>query len=447
MEEDLQKAPLKSSFLYRGSIQKELKRLEEAIDQADDILHYETAHNPELLYATDIVENFLRRKRRVCYGGTAINAILPEKMKFYDKDKDLPDYDFFSPHPEDDLVLLAKDLHHAGFTEVTQRIGIHEGTHKLLVNFIAIADITFMNPDLYKIVHQRALKKDGIYYADPDFLRMNMYLELSRPRGQVTRWDKVYERLLLLNKAFPLKAKTNCGQLPRSASIPVEIREKLLGFLLNKHRVLVGAEVAALYSFSMRFKKFKSPGVQWFVKNGGTVVFLSPALVQDSFEIRELLGKEITEVEVVKGLEGGILPNRAVVRCNGKPVAMLIEDQACHSYNTIHLNGNKELLVGSFDTLLTFYLAIQIFTKDHLFFGYSIACLCQKLIELSSELRKKDKAFFPAFSIQCSGYQKSFPTLLKEKVARILKMKEEKGTRRSRSKSKGTRKLPIDIEG
>ena len=274
-----------------------------------------------------------------------------------------------------------------------------------------------------------------------------MYLELSRPRGQVTRWDKVYERLLLLNKAFPLKAKTKCTTLPQSASIPVEIREKLLGFLLNKHRVLVGAEVAALYSFSMRFTKFKSPGVQWFVKNGGTVIFLSPALVQDSFEIRELLGKEITEVEVVKGLEGGILPNRAVVRCNGKAVAMMIEDQACHSYNTINLNGNKELLVGSFDTLLTFYLAIQIFTKDHLFFGYSIACLCQKLIELSSELRKKDKAFFPAFSIQCSGYQKSFPTLLKEKVARILKMKKEKGTRRSKSKSKGTRKLPIDIEG
>ena len=166
MEEDVQQAPLKSSFLYRGSIQKELKRLEDAIDQADDILHYETAHNPELLYATDIVENFLRRKRRVCYGGTAINAILPEKMKFYDKDKDLPDYDFFSPNPQDDLLLLAKDLQHAGFTEVTERIGIHEGTHKLLVNFIAIADITYMNPDLYKIVHQRALKKDGIWFAN-----------------------------------------------------------------------------------------------------------------------------------------------------------------------------------------------------------------------------------------------------------------------------------------
>ena len=57
-------------------------------------------------------------------------------MKFYDKDKDLPDYDFFSPNPQDDLVLLAKDLQNAGFTEVTERIGIHEGTHKLLVNFI-----------------------------------------------------------------------------------------------------------------------------------------------------------------------------------------------------------------------------------------------------------------------------------------------------------------------
>lgn len=33
---------------------------------------------------------------------------------------------------------------------------------------------------------------------------MSVYLELSRPRGDVSRWKKVYSRLLLLNKAYPI---------------------------------------------------------------------------------------------------------------------------------------------------------------------------------------------------------------------------------------------------
>ena len=443
MEEDAQ-ASLKSKFLHKNTVEKQLKRLEEIIDQADEIIHFEAAHNPQLLYATDIVENFLRDRKRVCYGGTAINAILPESLKFYDKNKDLPDYDFFTPDPEKDLKILADYLKHAGFTEIIERVGIHEGTHKLLVNYVAVADITYMDPKLYKIIFDRALKKDGIYYTDPDFLRMNMYLELSRPRGQVTRWDKVYERLLLLNHAFPLKSKLVCKSVPRAASISRDVREKLLHFILDKNRILLGAEIAALYSFSAHGSKFIPPGINWFFKNGGAVIFMSSALLQDSYDIKAMLGEK-TEVESVKGL-ADILPDRILIRYDDKVVAMLIEEKACHSYNTIHLHNNKKLLIGSFDTLLTFYLAIHIFTKDHVVFGYSIACLCQKLIELSSELRMREKTFFPPFSITCSGYQKGFPTLLREKVARILKLKQEKSTRRS-SKKTGTRKQIKEIEG
>ncbi len=36
---------------------------------------------------------------------------------------------------------------------------------------------------------------------------MNMYLELSRPAGDISRWEKVLKRLILLNKNYPLKGK------------------------------------------------------------------------------------------------------------------------------------------------------------------------------------------------------------------------------------------------
>ena len=40
---------------------------------------------------------------------------------------------------------------------------------------------------------------------------MNMYLELSRPLGDLTRWEKVFKRLTLLNKYYPMKVDYNCN--------------------------------------------------------------------------------------------------------------------------------------------------------------------------------------------------------------------------------------------
>ena len=37
---------------------------------------------------------------------------------------------------------------------------------------------------------------------------MLMYLELSRPNGDVGRWEKVLKRLTLLNKHYPLRGKS-----------------------------------------------------------------------------------------------------------------------------------------------------------------------------------------------------------------------------------------------
>ena len=431
MEESPKSSALRSDYLKQSVIQEQIRRLEGAIDDAQEIIDYETAHNPEILYALDIVEDFIRKKKRVCYGGTAINAILPASLQFYDPEADLPDYDFFTPDPEEDVKLLVKQLQDAGFTEINQRFGVHEGTFKILVNYVPIADCTHLDKTLYKIILERAIRKSGIYYCDPEFLKMMMYLELSRPRGEVERWTKVYERLLLLNHAFPMKPK--CKELPRAPDIDSEVRESLLGFLMENKRIFLGAEIAALYSFSLRTKQFHPPRIQWFLRNGGAVVFLSPQILQDSLSIRNLLGKEITEVEVVKGVQD-MIPDRVYIRHQKRLVAILLEEKACHSFNTIDLHNQKKILVASPDTLITLYLMLHIFTKDEVRLGYSLECLCQRLIEISREMRKQRKPYFPSFSISCSGYQKGFSTLLRERAARILRERKKKKSTRTKKK-------------
>ena len=81
-----------------------------------------------IIRAIDVIEEFLRKKHRLCYGGQAINAHLPAKYKFYNPEFSIPDYDFFTPNHESDITTLVKDLKKAGFTEISVREGMHDGT-------------------------------------------------------------------------------------------------------------------------------------------------------------------------------------------------------------------------------------------------------------------------------------------------------------------------------
>ena len=99
-----------------------------------------------------------------------------------------------------------------GYGNVEAKSGVHLGTYKVYVNFFNIADVTQLDDVFFKNLKPKAIKKGNVLYAPPDFLRMSMYLELSRPKGDTTRWEKVLPRLQLLNKYYPMKSK-QCKQI------------------------------------------------------------------------------------------------------------------------------------------------------------------------------------------------------------------------------------------
>ena len=185
--------------------EKELEILREAVDLMEKRKGAKIIQDPQVKKIISIVEEFIADKKLVCYGGTAINNILPEDAQFYNKDIELPDYDFYSDNALDDAKDLADIYYKAGYEDVEAKSGVHHGTYKVFVNFTGIADITQMEPALFKAISRDAIVKKGIRYAPPDFLRMAMYLELSRPDGDVSRWEKVQKRLTLLNTHYPLK--------------------------------------------------------------------------------------------------------------------------------------------------------------------------------------------------------------------------------------------------
>ena len=74
----------------------ELAILRQAVDTAEEKKGKTVANSPEVKRIIGIVENFIRSNKLICYGGTAINNILPKQDQFYNTDIEIPDYDFFS---------------------------------------------------------------------------------------------------------------------------------------------------------------------------------------------------------------------------------------------------------------------------------------------------------------------------------------------------------------
>ena len=187
--------------------EKELDILRNAVDIAEKRKGKQTVSDPDVKKIIGILEDFLKKKKLICYGGTAINNILPLEDQFYDKNIEIPDYDFYSPNALDDAKELADIYYNNGFQEVEAKAGVHYGTYKVFVNFIPVADITYLEKPLFKRIQRDAIRVYGILYCPANFLRMNMYLELSRPAGDISRWEKVLKRLILLNKNYPLRGK------------------------------------------------------------------------------------------------------------------------------------------------------------------------------------------------------------------------------------------------
>jgi len=134
------KVELKSPLLEKPLILKQFERLDNAIEKAKKRIDYTTANDADLQKAIEIVERFLRRKRRVCYGGQAINALLSKERQFYDERYSIPDYDFFTPNFEEDTEELMEELSKEGFDDVNKKLSVHDSTSKILINFIPVAD-------------------------------------------------------------------------------------------------------------------------------------------------------------------------------------------------------------------------------------------------------------------------------------------------------------------
>jgi hypothetical protein len=408
----------------------ELAILRHAVDENEKIQGQKIVNSEDVRKMIDIVEDFLIRKKRICYGGTAINNILPKYDQFYDKDLEIPDYDFFSKNALEDAKELADIYHNAGFVEVEAKAGMHYGTFKVFVNFIPVADITYLEEEIYDSIYKDAINRGGIKYAPPNFLRMSMYLELSRPEGDVSRWEKVIKRLTLLNKNYPLNPEVNCDivDFQRDFEKPYSVDEReSLYFLIRDILVEQGCVFFGGYASSMYSK--------YMPKNRKNAIQKIPdfdVLYEEPEKCAMIVSERLREngFKHIKTMShdaiGELIPERVEIRVGKETVAFIYKPIACHNYNKIHIN-EKEINVATIDTMLSFYLAF-IYTKKPYLNKERILCMAQFLFDVEEQNRLNQKGLLKRFTIQCYGKQETIELIRAEKTAKFKELIGKKGT-------------------
>lgn len=406
----------------------ELAILRQAIDTIEVNTKQVNAQSPEVKKMITIVENFLKETKCICYGGTAINNILPPEVQFYDRDLEIPDYDFYSQTPVEHAKLLADTFYKAGYVDVEAKAGVHYGTYKVFVNFIPMADITLLHGELFDNISNEAIDIEGILYAPANFLRMNMFLELSRPNGDVSRWEKVLKRLTLLNTHYPLAA-SSCQSIDfqRSMDTKTEKDSSTIYYIvrdvfIEQKVIFFGGYASALYSQYMpkhQQKIAKSiPDFDVLCENADLCA---------NILVDKLKAEGYTDANIIKHEEvGEIVPVHFEVMVGDDTLALIYEPIACHNYNEIVLE-NKKIRVATIDTILSFYLAL-LFTNQGKEHKDRLLCMSKFLFEVEQQNLLAQKGLLKRFSLRCYGNQPTLESIRSEKADMFRKLKGKRNT-------------------
>jgi hypothetical protein len=373
-----------------------------------------------------IVKNFIIKKRLILYGGSAINNILPKEAQFYDYESEIPDLDFFSTNALNDAKELADIYHKANFKSVEAKTGVHHNTYKIFVNFIPMADITCVGKEIYKTLLKDAIVVDQMHHCPANYLRLNMYLELSRPLGDTSRWEKVSTRLGLLNKYYPMRIDEKTLELVKNIKSDdkrgfSKTYDVLKDELINQNVIFFGDFASSLYA------EYMSGDAKTLAKEFKTfrVIHEDPEKCLETLT-NKLKREGVKNVNVARHKEiEELIPSTIEIKIDGVPRVVIYEPLACHNYNEVKVDG-KSANIATIDTMITFYLASYYTSKDKNFKN-RVFCVATNLFELTQR-RLEEEGILKRFSPTCMGEQTTLISMRAEKTHKREELKNKRGT-------------------
>ena len=198
--------------LYREiDIQAITDKLDQIIDEANDIKKKTLEPTlDECFQVQEVICDFIRKKKRIIYGGPAYNELIKNKNK---KDgiysiKDCKDIEFYTPKPIEDIMELSNILDGKKFKYVQGRQANHAETYTIFVNFEQICDMSYMPSNIFS--NMPVITINGLLYSHPLWILVDILRQYNDPITSYWRLkDKTFFRANILLKYYPLELEKN----------------------------------------------------------------------------------------------------------------------------------------------------------------------------------------------------------------------------------------------
>lgn len=368
----------------------------------------------------DTIREFIIKKRRILYGGTALNEMLPPADKFYPATQ-LPDYDVYTPFPRKDAIDLAKHLTKKGYRYIEIKNSLwHKTTFKVFAEFQSVVDFTYIRPSFYRFLLERSASNPienqsdrRLILAPPILLILSFYQEFARPKGSLHRLAKIVPRFRSFLKHFHLKGE-DVRSDPHDVPTVYDMAylEPIREYIREKQVPDIGGFAIGLHMGENRWNRLRCcvyPGLPFFD-------LLSPdmeATVQElqarlpPFRVKKIRVQDLREILPARYSLSYDLPGGRT-----KVFARIIDGSAgCYAIDTI-----AGYTVGTLNTILFHLYGILV---SQMFFrntfeqipasSFTLAMI-QKLEKMNARKTARDR-----FTIRCAGAEKTMEDILREK--------------------------------
>lgn len=391
--------------------------LKKAVETYEVIQGEKIIKSVETIKIIRILETFLKKKGLMCYGGIALNNILPKSSQFYE-DHEMPDYDVYSNNPVDDIKDITDMYYEEGYDNCYASSNpIHLGSYKLFVNYMAVLDVTHVPDALYKSLYIDRITVDGICYTPVNFLRRSIYNELSNPEGDVARFEKVYSRLLLVNKYYPVATHTTylpSTEEPSKASSMA--RNLLIHAVIDYGGVFFGGFAMSFYA------KYLPSAIKKYLANHKQLIY---AFASDPKNVIHGISNhpdaDNVKVSFVKhSAVGDIVNVHYEVIIDGKTAGVIFEPIGCHSYNVIRREKKYIKIATIFNILHMYYTFIYLRAPYYNTKLLTVLSECLYHIKQSSN----GKEVLNSYPITCYGQQETRESMFQHRTKLYAELKE-----------------------
>jgi hypothetical protein len=377
-----------------------IEKLKKVVDKQEKLLQelqWKKYHN-----LIDIALRVVRKHNVLLYGGAAINSLLPKKYKFYDE-HELIDIDIFCTNKTNILHDLRKEYTKNGYKLINIYEALNPDTTKVQVEGVGVLDIHKVSHHLYDLMSVDSKVGDlGIRCGSIMYLRNTLYKQLSEPLSAY-RWVKIFKRLVVFNKVFPVKAPCRLPVPGKEDPVIETAQKQIYEYIKKTHYLIIAADIMLLEGLHKKIA-------------GDRIDIIVEEPVKDvAKEIMEKLPNLHLEiVATAKNDAFDFTPESITLAFNKVPILKIYHTGGfCLSY--VLYRGAR---LASLPTTIRYHLS-QLITKEE-----TNDCIVNLLIALQmkalSSKSLKNRVLFNQFITDCYGAEIGFFTRKRERLGRIL---------------------------